>query len=154
MQAESLLNKDKVFCPVYEVWNSRYACAKRYSNANQAHVHPHKVGGAGSGDLACRECEIGRQLFEAGFAKKTPVAVPEKEEAVGEVKQALKRCIKCDQEKPAPVTAKFIDDELTLVLDFSSHPEALEALAAAGIKEFRTVEGQAMYILTQAVGGK
>ena len=187
---------DKVLCPVYDVANTRYACAKRYSNANQARVHPNKGGGAGSNDLACRDCEIGRRLYKAGFAKKIADVSPKKEGIMSEEKLTLKRCIRCNEEKPLdafyrhqttrdgrdprckdcqraegqrraaekraaaktqpaaapekPVKA----DGLTLALDFLGYEEAFEKLAADGVRDFRTPEGQAMYILTQYLGLK
>jgi hypothetical protein len=195
--AESSSNKDKVFCPVYEVWNSRYACAKRYSNANREAFHPLKGFGPGSNDLACRECEIGRRLYKAGFAKKIVEVSPKKKEGiVSEEKPTLKRCIKCNEEKPldafyrhqttkdgrdprckdcqrlegqrrtaekraaakpqpAAATEKPVKaDGLTLALDFSGYAEAFEKLASDGVRDFRTPEGQAMYILTQYLGLK
>ena len=93
--------QEKIFCPVYEVWNSRYACARRYENANQVTGNPYDRGGAGSGDLACRECEKGKQMHETGEGKKekqTAVIRP-KEAIMGEVPMAEKKCNKCLETK-------------------------------------------------------
>ena len=100
-------NQDKIFCPIYEVWNSRYACARRYENANQVAGNPYEKGGPGSGDLACRECGIGKGLFEAGEGRKAfSPAVEKKTARVGGPKEAAmvdgvkeKRCSKCGETK-------------------------------------------------------
>lgn len=57
---------DKILCPVYGVSNTAYACAKRYFNAHQGRLHPYDIGGPGSNDPACKDCDIGRELFEQG----------------------------------------------------------------------------------------
>lgn len=100
-------NQEKIFCPTYEVWNSRYACARRYENANQVTGNPYDKGGPGCGDLACRECEIGKRLAEAGEGKKifyhsiknkAAVVNRPKEVGMGEEKMAVeasKGCNKC-----------------------------------------------------------
>ena len=98
-------NQDKIFCPVYEVWNTRYACARRYENANQVTGNPYDKGGPGSGDLACRECEIGRKLFEAGDGNKKPANAGRArrygEENLATIeKPKEKRCSKCGETKP------------------------------------------------------
>ena len=181
----------KVFCPKYQVWNSKYACAKRYENANGAYFHPTRSAGPGHDDLACLKCEIGQKLFEAGESKKKAVSAPLRKGGVLEEEKTMKVCSKCGEEKlidafyrhpttkdgrdnvcktcksaadksrkaakNKPKTAptpeqpfrEYAAKRIVISLDFSSYPDVIRKLTEEATAEFRTPEGQAMYILTQ-----
>lgn len=62
------MNEAKHCCPTYHVELGAQVCAKRYRNAN-ADYRQGQGFRPGHDDFACRDCKIGRRLYEAGLAK-------------------------------------------------------------------------------------
>lgn len=61
------MTDEKIHCPVYSVFLSPRVCATRHRNANADYSQGWRPG---TGDFACRDCEIGRALAAAGKHKK------------------------------------------------------------------------------------